>query len=458
MLLYEFEAKRILSNAGLLIPEHVLIPHHSQQYSDLNRLHTIANSNNAKYFVKAQVLHGNRADQGLILAAQSADQVPQLVSELFTKKDQFGQPISSILVELAHSISKPTTRRNTPQTTPLLPELSEYYLSLRYDTVSRGILCSFSKNGGTGMDERGESLVSMSLSALKRPTKFTPEPSLLPTLQKLWEIFTTHDATLIEINPLVPVSAITQDQITDPNSLQYICLDAKIELEDAAAFRHPEWDAYPKRSAFGRPPTEIEQRAHAVSRSDHRGVAGESFFEISHSEQALSQPRIGIMASGGGASTLIMDALMSAGVLPANYTEYSGNPTRQKVAELAKVVLSLPDLSGLFVVGSNANFTDIYETLAGVVDGFLESNYNTLIDSESQTPDKINDKHTTQKPFVILIRRGGPRWQEAFDMVTERLAPHISANTVLLQLNGPDYPLLQTAYDMKELLKTAYAT
>jgi ATP-citrate lyase beta-subunit len=73
-------------------------------------------------------------------------------------------------------------------------------------------------------------------------------------------------------------------------------------------------------------------------------VAGESFFEFSGGN-------IGVMASGGGASTLAMDALLSEGLKPANYTEYSGNPTREKVAALTNLVLSLPNLEALICCG-----------------------------------------------------------------------------------------------------------
>ena len=92
-------------------------------------------------------------------------------------------------------------------------------------------------------------------------------------------------------------------------------------------------------------------------------------------------------------------------------------------------MLAIKNLHGLYVVGSNANFTDIYETLAGVVDGLLTSKY--------------------AKPgFKVLIRRGGPRWEEAFAMVTERLA----ATGVELKLFGPDFPIVETAEEMKKML------
>ncbi len=91
-----------------------------------------------------------------------------------------------------------------------------------------------------------------------------------------------------------------------------------------------------------------------------------------------------------------MDALIETGGRPANYTEYSGNPSREKVHQLTRITLSKPGLNGCLVIGGTANFTDIYETLAGFVDGLRDSGNPT---------------------YPIVIRRGGPRDKEAFEML-----------------------------------------
>lgn len=108
---------------------------------------------------------------------------------------------------------------------------------------------------------------------------------------------------------------------------------------------------------------------------------------------------IAILASGGGASLLNIDYLLSVGGKPANYTEYSGNPPANIVAELTKRVLDKNDLKGCWVVGGTANFTDIYETLRGFVEGLRQ----------------IKPKPT----YPIVIRRDGPRQKEAVDMIKE---------------------------------------
>ena len=95
---------------------------------------------------------------------------------------------------------------------------------------------------------------------------------------------------------------------------------------------------------------------------------------------------IAIIFSGGGASIAAMDALMQAGLKPANYTEYSGNPPREKVAALAKIVLQKPGLRGLWMAGAVANFTNVKETFQGIVDALDE----------------------VKPAYPIVVRRAGP--------------------------------------------------
>lgn len=392
MLLTEIEGKTILSAAGVTTPKRVVITASEEPTLVSEKLASLS----YPVFVKAQVLYGNRQLQGLVKQAKDSETAHTICQTFFAQTDQNGQPITEIAIEQAVMFDQP------------------YYLSIAYDTRSRKPVVRWSNEGGAGMDDRGESIVEKHLSMLKPLTTFKPFPEATEIINQLFAVFLENDAVLLEINPLVKTKE------------GWVCLDAKIELESTASFRHPEWEQYPKRSGLGRPPTAIEQAALAVSRSDHRGVAGESFFEFPGGT-------IGVMASGGGASTLAMDALMAEGLKPANYTEYSGNPSREKVAALTKVVTSIPNLEALYVVGSNANFTDIYETLAGLIDGFLESPY------------------ANQPGFVILIRRGGPRWEEAFAMVKERLA----GTPTTYVLFGPDFPLLETAGELKKALATA---
>ena len=92
-----------------------------------------------------------------------------------------------------------------------------------------------------------------------------------------------------------------------------------------------------------------------------------------------------------------MDALIKFGGKPANYTEYSGNPPSEKVEKLARIVMSKPNLSGLLVAGVIANYTNIAETMKGLIVALKE----------------------VKPKYPIVVRRAGPFAEQARDMLME---------------------------------------
>lgn len=377
MRLYEFEAKQLLRDGGIKTP-HVL------QLAPLSEL-----TFTQPCVLKAQVLFGNRAGQGLIQVCRSTEEFSVAQETLRTSLQAINHDPRQVMILVEE----------------LIDFTEEMYLAFRYDTRWRRPVLLTSLAGGTGIEERG----GLQTTVI--------DPHNLPTIEgidaqwllQLWNIFWESDATLIEINPLIRTNG------------ELMALDGKIELDDTAAFRHEEWATkYPPRTLFQRQPTEREQQAKAVNTMDHRGVAGASYLEFDGT--------IGILASGGGASLLAMDALLATDLKPANYTEYSGNPPREKVAALTKIVATQPNLEGLWVIGGHANFTDIYETLMGVMDGV----------EQAQLPPH----------FPIVIRRGGPRQEEAFAAVSER-AQELNLEIVLYD---SDFPITDTISVLQQLV------
>lgn len=368
MNLYEFEGKQLFTQYNIPTPQGEIWNGHV--------------SFDGPYVVKSQVLQTGRKKNGGILFAQTKDQLTTIANKL-TKTEIGGETPHSILIEKQIEVKQ------------------EYFLSLSFSTDTRTPTLLFSAKGGTGIEDERSINHRMSISSPSFPDLPVPEE----IVENLWKLFTEQDCYAVEINPLVK---------SDTN---WFALDAKVVLDDAANFRHEDRNFTP-RSLMGRPPTEAEEKARQVSQLDHRGAAGESYIELDGD--------IGVIASGGGASVVIMDTLLAHDLKPANYTEYSGNPTREKVAALSRIVLSHP-LQGLLVVGGNANFTDIYETLMGVMDAVLESE--------------------TARKIPIVIRRGGPRWQEAFTEL-ENLKDQHDLN---LHLFGPDQSMTEAVKKMVDL-------
>lgn len=338
MILYEFEGKKLLQDAGIKIPQSQLVSSPQDQINIPPPL-----------VLKAQVLSGKRKEVGGVAIINQKSNIKNKISDLFQKIIN-GEKVEKVLVEELVKYNG-----------------LEYYVSISYDSDSHGPILTISKAGGTGVEERKVEASNHDL------------PKEL--LDKLMNLFLEQDCLLLEINPLVQ----------DKNG-EWIALDAKIKLDDTAVGRHPEWNFEP-RSVPGHTITHREIEAKKIDEGDYRGTAGSTYFDLPGS--------IAILASGGGASLTAMDALIKYEGKPANYTEYSGNPPKEKVAKLTQIVLSKPNLHGLFVVGAVANFTDIYETLSGFLEGLRQA----------------QAKLGTKLDFPIVIRRGGPRDKEAFAML-----------------------------------------
>jgi citryl-CoA synthetase large subunit len=351
MKLKEFEAKQLLKSVeiptskGLVITSIGMIPEFSQ--SKICKVQTIAN--------------GRGKAGGIKFVANTQDST--LFFEKFIGKKFLDETITEILLDEKIEISK------------------ELYLGILFDTSKRMPILVFSQEGGVEIEEiqkntpekiikidinylEGITLGQIELITSNLPYSNETKNQIKDIITKLYTCFKEFDCKMIEINPLI---------ITPNNKV--IAVDCVAVLDDDAKFRRK--IEFPERTD-NRIATRREIAAHKIDKDDHRGVAGKTFIDLDGD--------IAILTSGGGASMTLMDALIEYGGKPANFTEYSGNPPIEKVEKLTKIVLDKENISGLLVAGVIANFTDIAETLQGIV--------NVL---------KI------QKPlFPIVIRRAGP--------------------------------------------------
>ena len=382
MILYEFEGKKILSENGIAIPKFQIV----ESVKDKVKL-------KPPFILKAQVLSGKRKDAGGIVFVENSKDLKQTLKELFGKVVN-KEKAAKVLVE------------------EKVPYAKEFYISICYDTNFRGPVATYSEKGGTGVEERKSVTFPIDILAAKilYPKNLRLPKNLKTFLQRLSEIFLKEDATLVEVNPAV-VSKVGK----------VLALDAKIKLDDLASARRSEWHFSP-RAIPGHTLTRREIMAKKIDEGDYRGTAGSTYFDLPGD--------IAILASGGGASLTAMDALQAAGGKPANYTEYSGNPPKEKVEKLTKIVLSKKGLHGLWVVGAIANFTNIYETLSG----FLEALR------------KVKPKPA----YPIVIRRGGPKDKEAFNMLRK-------VKDFDLHLYGEEISMTESAEIMARLARK-YAT
>ncbi len=371
MKLYEHEAKELLEEYGLETPD----------------------KEGDNYIVKAQVLAKDRKKHGGIKHAESLERAEKTAEQMKSSKVN-GHKVKDVLIEERINYSE------------------EHYIAITYDTDLRKPVLIYSSKGGTGIENRETNKTTLKSISEPGIRKFLENnyagdqklDKLESIVLKIIDLFFEEDTKLIEINPLAE------------NENGFVILDAMIELDDDAAYRHER--NYPERSEFSREKTRREIDAEKIDKNDHRGIAGK-YTELDGD--------IGMMLAGGGASLTNMDALVACGGKPANYTEYGGNPPTEKVYKLSKIIMSKPGLKGLLHVGGTANNTDIYRTMKGFCQAL-----------EEEKPD-----------YPILVRRDGPNADKAFELLQETKNEH----GLNMKLYRNDKPMTEAAEELMEMIK-----
>ena len=136
-------------------------------------------------------------------------------------------------------------------------------------------------------------------------------------IEKLYKAFVATDMSLLEINPLVVTKAG-----------QVICLDAKVNFDDNALFRHPDMQAL--RDPDEEDPTEREAAKYDLS-----------YIKLDGS--------IGCMVNGAGLAMATMDIIKLYGSEPANFLDVGGGASKEKVTAALKIILSDPNVKGILV-------------------------------------------------------------------------------------------------------------
>lgn len=386
MKLYEFEGHNILNKAGIESPFFVVC-------KNLDEVKKAREKFKFPLVAKVQVLSGKRGESGGVVIVAREAQLLEFVKK-HLGKEFLGEKVE--FIALAQKVDFG----------------AEFYISITYDTQARAPFLLFSPVGGVDVEEmahKGVEVLRVDIHPVLGPKKtdFRRIPVGFEFVERLWKAFADYDARLVEINPLVR----TKDD-------KMVAIDAKVILDDNGLSRHDDIDVMPK-GVVSAVPTAREIAAKKIDESDYRGSAGSAFIDLPGD--------IAILASGGGASLLVMDSVIAAGGSPANYTEYSGNPPKEKVEKLTKLTLDKRGLSGCLVAGAFANFTDIYETLSGFADGLL----------------KVKPK----ADYPIVIRRGGPRQEEAYEML-KKLAKKEGFD---IHLYGPETPISVAVREMVKL-------
>ncbi len=274
------------------------------------------------WVVKAQIHAGGRGKGGGVKLAKSPEELKSLASSILGMQlvthqtGPEGQKVRRLLIEEGAAIKK------------------EYYVALVVDRVSQRAVLMASSEGGMDIEEVAahtpEKIHKLAIDPMAGLTDAQAEDMArnigMPAgaiaqaremLKSLYKAFDETDASLLEINPLI----LTNDE-------QVIALDAKINFDENALFRHPEIVAL--RDLDEENPAEIEA----------------SKFDLSYIEL---DGNIGCLVNGAGLAMATMDICKLYGGSPANFLDVGGGASTEKVTEAFKIMLKNPSLKAILV-------------------------------------------------------------------------------------------------------------
>jgi succinyl-CoA synthetase beta subunit len=316
MKVHEYQAKEILRRHG------VVTPRGAPCFTVAEAVAAARDLGGKAWVVKAQIHAGGRGKGGGVKLARSLAEVEEHASRILgmqLKTHQTGpagQKVRRLLIEEGADIAK------------------ELYVGMVVDRGTQRVALMVSSEGGMDIEEvAARTPEKIHKTFIDPATGLTdgeadeaarrigvPEASLAQAravLQGLYRAFWDTDASLAEINPLI----LTGDG-------RVVALDAKMNFDDNALFRHP--DILAMRDFDEEDPAEIEA----------------SKFDLSYIQL---DGDIGCLVNGAGLAMATMDVIKLYGGNPANFLDVGGGATTEKVTEAFKIMLRNPDLKAILV-------------------------------------------------------------------------------------------------------------
>lgn len=339
MKILEIDAKTILSKHSLAIPQGTVVTSPMEAFN-------AADSLSRPVVLKVQIPSSGRMKAGGVKFAQTPDEAKNEAAVLLQTTIN-NHSANNILLEEKLSVN------------------SEIFLGITYDADSRTGVILGSVSGGIDVEKSDKIARTIFSPQLPTPDYIGRQIAielgygskdllnLSRIITALVTCFIQSDALLLEVNPLI----LTSDH-------EWVIADVHMELDDDALFRQKELLKHvPYSNDLVLQTSDFEQLAKEIDSSDHRGVAG---------RLVAFDGNLGMLMGGGGASMTIFDAVLNAGLNPANYCEIGGNPSVNKVKELTKLILQQPSVDKLAVIMNVVSNTRTDLVARGVIKGIVE--------------------------------------------------------------------------------------
>ena len=316
MNIHEHQAKQILKKYGVKVPNGIFGFTVDEVITKAKSLKT------NKYVLKAQIHSGGRGKAGGVKILNNIDELNKEAKELLGKvlvtnqTGSQGKKVNRLYVEESSNIEK------------------EFYLSCLVDRSSSKIAFISSDQGGMDIEEvakeKPEKIITTKVDFKKEISNencekiikvFKLNDSLktqaIDLIKSIYKLFLDLDVSLIEINPLI---------LTKENKI--VCLDAKVNFDDNALFKHPEI-------------------------LELRDLSEENLTEIEASKHDLAYIKldgsIGCMVNGAGLAMATMDIIKLYGEEPANFLDVGGGASKEKVSAAFKIILSDKNVKGILI-------------------------------------------------------------------------------------------------------------
>ena len=316
MKIHEFQAKQLFNTYNIPTPKGQVVT----SAEEIPR--AIKNAGIFPLVLKAQVHAGGRGKGGGIKIVHSVEEAIMVSSGLLGKTlvtpqtGEEGKPVNHLLIEEVLHVAK------------------EIYLGITVDRIKACITVLASSEGGMEIEKiAADSPEKLFIENVDPGIGLRPfqanriffslglDPSLSRkmsgTILNLYRLFIDKDCSLAEINPLV---------VTEGGDL--IALDAKINVDDNALYRHPDIASL-------------------------RDFGQENSLEVQASRYNLNyiklKGNVGCMVNGAGLAMATMDLIKHVGAAPANFLDVGGGATPQMVTEGLKILLSDTDVKVIFI-------------------------------------------------------------------------------------------------------------
>ncbi len=325
MNIHEYQGKQILKSFGVAIQEGIVAETTEQAIKAAEEVKKTYNCD--VVVIKAQIHAGGRGKGGGVKVAKTAEDVKEKASKIIgmnlitPQTSAKGKKVHKVLVaqDVYYPGESPT---------------KEFYMSVLLDRAKGRNTIIYTTEGGMDIEEVAEKTPELIwkeeidpktglLDFQARKIAFNlglegkANKEMIAFVKSLYKAYTSIDASLFEINPVLK---------TSDNKI--IAVDAKVSLDNNALYRHPDYAAM--RDTKEEDPTEVE--------------AGEY-----HLNYVKLDGNIGCMVNGAGLAMATMDIIKLSGGEPANFLDVGGTADAERVEKAFRIILKDPNVKGILV-------------------------------------------------------------------------------------------------------------